>query len=206
MWLQRIVIIVGFFCRSLALGAIDSTAANSPPPNSVDAGESESPPRGVGSIPEYLGKDPNLPSASLESLAGISVFETHAIMISGQNLAGIGVLSVEQPSPADEAGIRSEAPTPLAELEEVGVGVLTVGILLAFPPALFGSGLMPKLNFPKAYDVIIAVDAVRTRSITDLEAALRKAHAGEPVYLTIIRSGRRRQLRLVAPDSFNSVP
>jgi S1-C subfamily serine protease len=86
----------------------------------------------------------------------------------------------------------------------LGLGVVVIGTLLVFPPALFGVGLVPKLHWKTAHDVIVAVDAERTRNICDLEALLRKAKAGEIIYLTVVRDGRREQIQAMAPDGFEN--
>ena len=202
MWLRGIALI-GIIFLSTPFGSCEALAASYPPSTSSASGEAA---QTLGSIGDYLGKDPNELPPSFEGLLGIEVFETRAGVTSGQSVDGIGVISVAESSPADAAGLRSARPTPLAAAEQMGVGVLAVGTIVAFPPALFGVGLIPKLNFAKTYDVIVAVDSARTRSVHELEAAFRRAHAGQPIYLTIIRGGRRRQLRMMTPEGFNSVP
>ena len=54
--------------------------------------------------------------------------------------------------------------------------------------------MIPDMGSAKAYDVIVAVDAKRTRNINELEDSLRYVQAGEVIYLTIIRDGRRDSL------------
>jgi hypothetical protein len=39
----------------------------------------------------------------------------------------------------------------------------------------------------------------RTRNVTEFEEAIEKADAGEMVYLTVVRSGRREQIRVALP-------
>jgi hypothetical protein len=39
----------------------------------------------------------------------------------------------------------------------------------------------------------------RTRNVTEFEEAIEKADAGEVVYLTVVSSGRREQIRVALP-------
>lgn len=82
---------------------------------------------------------------------------------------------------------------------KVGLGVFLVGATLFFPPAILGLPLISRMDNSKAYHVIVAVDAEQTRNITELERSLRDAKAGQTIYSTIVRDGRREQLQLTAP-------
>ncbi|HVN28384.1 MAG TPA: PDZ domain-containing protein [Candidatus Binataceae bacterium] len=165
--------------------------------------ESQPLPPEVGSIEDYVGKAPGIAEASLVSRVGLVIIEGEARLASGQKLAGLQVIAVEQPSAADDAGIKSEGVSALTAAEQLGVGIAVIGAMLAFPPALFGAAMVPRLNWKKSHDVIVAVDSERTRNICELEASLRKARAGDPIYLTLIREGRRKQVRVAAPSDFD---
>jgi S1-C subfamily serine protease len=62
-----------------------------------------------------------------------------------------------------------------------------------------GVPLLVKMPSPRISDVIVAVDAERIRDISELGDYLRNAKAGETLYLTIIRDGRRVQLGIPIP-------
>ena len=66
-----------------------------------------------------------------------------------------------------------------------------------FPPAMMAVMALSKIGEP--HETIIAVDGERTRDVTDFEEAIEKADAGEVVYLTVVRSGRREQIRVALP-------
>jgi len=51
----------------------------------------------------------------------------------------------------------------------------------------------------ESHEMIIAVDGNRTCDVTDFEEAMRKVETGEVVYLTVVRHGRREQIRLALP-------
>lgn len=202
-WLRRLAVGFVILGVSMVLSVIGARPANSASTSSCGADQMlVIPPPNVGSIAEYIDKNHIEPPPSCASLVGINVFEGQGTLASGQKLSGVGVISVDRPSAADEAGIRAERLPPMAAAAELGVGVLVIGALLAFPPAFFAVGLVPKTPDHKAYDVIIAVDADRTRNLGDLETSLRKAVAGETIYLTVIRDGQRKQLQVIAPTSF----
>jgi len=167
--------------------------------NSSALNRSEGAPPNVGSIAEYMDKGGNPSLASYLPLFRIHVFEGRGELASGQQLSGLSVTSVERPGPGEEAGLRAEHVRRLRAATEVGAGVLLVGAILLFPPGVLGVALIPEMGSSKAYDVIVAVDAERTRNINELENSLRKVKAGEIIYVTIIRDGRREQLRVLAP-------
>ena len=66
-----------------------------------------------------------------------------------------------------------------------------------FPPAMLGVMALSKICEP--HETIIAVDGERTRNVTEFEEAIEKADAGEVVYLTVVSSGRREQIRVALP-------
>jgi len=165
---------------------------------------SEGVPPNVGSIPEYMHNGGNPAQSSYLPLIGIHVFEGPGKLASGQPLSGISVISVDRPGPGDNAGLRAQHVRVLRAATEVGLGVVCVGATLIFPPAILGVPLIQQMDSATAYDVIVAVDAERTRNIIELEDSLRKVKAGETIYVTIIRDGQREQLRVVAPAIFDS--
>jgi len=127
------------------------------------------------------------------------VFRAATRLVSGQQLSGLAVSSVDQEGPGYDAGIRAEHIRAARAAVQVGATVLVIGAAAFFPPAIFGVPLLAQMQTPRAYDVIVAVDAERIQDVSELEYSLRKAMAGETIYLTIIRNGRRMQLQLPMP-------
>ena len=171
--------------------------------NSSPINRSEEAPPNVGSIAEYMEKGGNPAFASYLPLFGIHVFEGRGELASGQSFSGLCVTAVDRPGPADDVGIRAEHIRVLRTATEVGASALLAGAILVFPPAIVGVAMIPDMGSTKAYDVIVAVDGERTRNTNELENSLRCVKAGEVIYLTIIRDGRRAQLRLLAPATLD---
>ena len=167
---------------------------------------SQGAPPNLGSVTEYMSKGGNPALVSYLPLLGVHVFEGHGDLVSGQRFKGLNVTSIDQGGPADMAGFRAERVQVFRAATEAGASVLLAGAILLFPPAVFGISLIPDKDDVKAYDVIVAVDSVRTRNFNELADSLRNVKAGETIYLTVVRDGAREQLRLVAPpisDSLN---
>lgn len=152
----------------------------------------------LGSVTEYMTEGGNRRTTYLPIL-GIKVFAGRGELASGQKLSGMSVTSVDRLGPGDEAGIRDERIRAVSAAMQVGATVLLAGAILAFPPIIVGVQMIPQVDSPKAYDVIVAVDGERTRNINELENCLRSVKTGETIYVTIIRDGQREQLRVLAP-------
>jgi hypothetical protein len=198
-WSRSIGKVRCLLVASLVLGfgyAFQSDAA-AMDPSAPDCSRNITP--NVGSLNEYVDNKSALRSSSYLPLIGIDVVESRGNLGTGQQLRGLSVTSVDRSGPSDNAGIRAERVRPLRAATEVGMAILLVGATLAFPPAILGAPLVPAMESAKESDVIIAVDAVRTRNVGELQNSLREVTAGETIYLTIIRGGKREQLRVFAP-------
>jgi hypothetical protein len=202
-WRRSLVRSLFLVAAPIILGFGGPWPANAAAANTSALDRSEGTPPNVGSINEYMDNSGNLVLASYLPLIGIHVFEGCGKLASGQQFSGLSVTSVDRPGPGDDAGIRAAHVRVLRVATEMGLGVMVVGATLFFPPAILGIPLIQKMDSPKAYDVIVAVDAARTRSISELENSLRNVKAGETIYLTIIRDGRREQLRVLARPIFD---
>ncbi len=152
----------------------------------------------LGSVTEYMTEGGN-PRTSYLPILGINVFAGRGELASGQKLSGMSVTSVDHLGPGDEAGIRDAHIRAFSAAMQMGATVLLAGAILAFPPIIVGVQMIPQVNSPKAYDVIVAVDGERTRNINELENCLRSVKTGETIYVTIIRDGQREQLRVLPP-------
>jgi len=194
--------LAGVLGASMLLVLLGASSGFASPPGSNACEKSQPPPPHIGSLAEYMGRDPGEWEPSYVSRVGIQIIEDRARLASGQMMAGLSVISVEPLSLAEDAGIRSERVPTATAAEQLGLSVAVIGSMLFFPPAALGVAMIPKLHWNKARDVIVAVDAERTRNICDLEASLRNAKAGEIIYLTVVRNGQREQLQIVVPSGF----
>jgi len=69
-----------------------------------------------------------------------------------------------------------------------------------FPPtAVLGAMVMKQGRIGQSHELIIAVDAQRTRNVGELESALSQTEPGETVYLTVVSGGRREQVHVNPP-------
>ena len=152
----------------------------------------DDPPQGVGSIEQYNRDDWDSADREFQiPLIGINVRNAIGKLASGQPLRGLGVIAVKGGSAADLAGIHGER----AALRSTLVGVFFAGSMI-FPPAMLGAVLVEESGIGDTRDLIIAVDGARTRDVMEFENAMTRADAGEIVYLTVLRDGRRRQLQV----------
>lgn len=192
--LISLAVALALVCGSVGIGLADAT-------NSTASDSSISMPSNLGSVDDYVkNRDyPYLGSAppSYVPRLGISVFQNEAKLASGQKLSGLAVNSVDQAGPGHDAGIKEGRLQMTKAAGQVGAVALVVGAAAFFPPVLLGIPMLTnKMGSPRAYDVIVAIDAERIRDVSELENSLRKATAGETIYMTIIREGQRVQLRV----------
>jgi S1-C subfamily serine protease len=183
---------------SIRCGTADQTNSSN-----LDASVN-APPPGVGNIDEYVGQRGGFgmtaPAHAQIAPLGITVFRDRGKLASGEELDGLAVTSVDKLGPAYKAGIRAQRIQAKKAAEEVGATVLVLGAAAFFPPTLFVIPMLARMPSTKTYDVIVAIDARRVADVEELEDALRNATAGETIYLTLIRDGRRLQLRMPMPD------
>jgi S1-C subfamily serine protease len=102
---------------------------------------------------------------------------------------GLAVLEIRPGSPAALAGLR-----PYSGLVHTLLGASIVGAGMAFPPAIAALGLVEQSHVGEKFDLIIAVDGERIRSIPDFQSAVPEIRLGDILYLTVFRAGKRLQI------------
>ena len=152
--------------------------------------------QGIGSTHDYMQTDPESnPGAAYESpFLDISVQSETVGLEHGRVVSGVEILTVIPGSPAGTAGLQGSSPGALRTT------VLFIGMVAGaafFPPAMLAVMALSKIGEP--HETIIAVDGERTRNVTEFEEAIEKADAGEVVYLTVVSSRRREQIRVALP-------
>jgi S1-C subfamily serine protease len=149
---------------------------------------------GLGSVDDYMQSNPDFADAYRVPLLGIEVANGAGTLDDGYPFDGIEILRVTPGSPGAAAGLQGR---------EVHVhAALTVGLLAAsmfFPPAMIGVAALDSSGVGEFHELIIAVDGRRTRNVTAFDDALSQARAGEAVYLTVVSSGKRRQITVELP-------
>ena len=135
------------------------------------------------------------PAGSYESpFLGIAVQSETVGLGHGRMVSGLEIVTVIPGSPAGAAGLQGSSPGALRTM------VMFIGMVAGaaiFPPAMLGVMALSKIGEP--HETIIAVDGERTRNVTEFEQVIEKADAGEVVYLTVVSSGRREQIRVTLP-------
>jgi hypothetical protein len=148
----------------------------------------------IGTLDEYEQRNPNALHTSDAPLIGIRVAIGRARFDSGASLDGLAIIYVRPDSPAARAGLQSEWAAT-----KVAFGAAGVAAAVLFPPAILGVLMLHDALAHGTPEVIVAVDADRTRDITDFETAIARARPGEVVYLATICNGRRKQFRVALP-------
>ena len=156
--------------------------------------------QGLGSTRDYLQSNSDSyvqsnPAGTYESpLLGIAVTSGTVGLEYGRVVSGVEILTVIPGSAGGVAGLQGSSPGVFRTTALV-IGMVAGAAL--FPPAMLGVMALSKIGEP--HETIIAVDGERTRDVTEFEEAIEKADAGEVVYLTVVSSGRREQIRVALP-------
>ena len=87
------------------------------------------------------------------------------------------IVEVVPGSPAAAAGLKSER-RPVKTAMTVAIGLAS----LAFPPAIMGVSVIDSIHLGESHELIIAVDAIRTRDVRELTIALEQVRPGETVF------------------------
>lgn len=148
-------------------------------------------PPSVGSVDDYRRDQGSGLGREVPEL-GLEVTEGSGRLTTGASLRGVNVIRVIPDGPAARAGLRNEQNTGKLVL----AGALLAGGLV-FPPALFVGIAVASSDIGESHDTIVAVDSERTRDVRELENAVRMSREGPMVYLSVIRAGRRHQIRIV---------
>jgi S1-C subfamily serine protease len=125
---------------------------------------------------------------------GLRLREDQRQLKSGASAKGLLIVAVEKGSPAATAGLQALQEAP----KQVLAGLAVVGSM-AFPPAIILLPIVASLPVGYGGDLIIGVDGSRVTNALDFEDDIRDVQPGEIVYLTIVRGGRRLQVRVPVP-------
>jgi len=127
------------------------------------------------------------PDASIDArpYLGIGVQYISTEDLLGRAARGLEIMSVDPNSPAEDAGLRGQgAPTKLGA-SGATAGALMPPLDLIVMPLLRRAG-----DLGETGDLIVAIDDNRVGGADDLRNALAPLHAGDTLYLTVVRLQR----------------
>lgn len=127
---------------------------------------------------------------------GAELVEAQHRIDSGRVADGLLVVRVVRGSPADKAGLRAFHRTTHAVLTGA-----TLAAAMVFPPAILALPVIEYTRVGESYDMIIGIDGMRVTNFIDFEDEMRKARPGEIIYLSVIRNGKRIQIRVPIPST-----
>jgi S1-C subfamily serine protease len=120
---------------------------------------------------------------------GLEVADGKGRLTTGTYVRGVRVIRIFPDGPAARSGFRDE--------HRVGKMVV-VGALLAlglfFPPVIFVDRALENSSDLDSYGTIIAVGSERIHNLVELQNKISRG--GPIVYLSMIRGGRREQIRI----------
>jgi PDZ domain-containing protein len=140
-----------------------------------------------------------LAEGSFSSPIGVELREGRRKLSDGEEADGLMVLEVVKGSPAATAGLHGYKHT--AHTAMAGVALATA--MLVFPPAIFVLPVLDYTHAGESYDMIIGVDGSRVSNSLDFEDRMHDVRPGEIVYLSVLRDGKRAQIRVYLPPSSN---
>jgi hypothetical protein len=174
---------------SYQLGSSQSPDPAFPEPNEITSYEQEQsgiPPDQLRNLQEYDS------GTEMTTSLGMNLREDRRSLSSGQEADGLLVTGVKQGSAAADAGLHPYNATK----HNMMTGVAMMGAMV-FPPAIL---LVPALDYSavgETYDLIIAVDGARVRNFLDFQDRTRDLQPGEILYLSVVRNGKRLQMKLL---------
>lgn len=128
------------------------------------------------------------------SALGMVVREEHRGVDGNGEVAGLLVVQVIPGTPASDAGLRGE---------RMGINSALSGAAFAasffFPPAMLAAAVVSGTRVGESYDLIIGLDGERITNYLDFSQRMSQARAGELVYLSVSRNGKRMQIPIRVP-------
>jgi hypothetical protein len=129
---------------------------------------------------------------------GVELEESRRRLSDGEEADGLLVLEVAKDSPAAKAGLHAYTHTA----RSVMTGAAIVAAMF-FPPAIMAVPLLDYTQAGESYDMIIGVDGIRVTNFLDFEDRMHDLRPGEIVYLSVVRNGKREQIRVYVPRTAN---
>jgi PDZ domain len=144
----------------------------------------------IGSLDDFMSE------GDITSPLGFEVREDKRQLKSGAEAQGLLIVDVFAGSPAARAGLHSYHRTMRDALETAAVA----GAMFC-PPVVLLVPVFDQVRLGESYDLIIGVDGSRVTNFLDFEERLRDVRAGEIVYFSIVRNGKRMQIPVPVPEN-----
>ena len=122
---------------------------------------------------------------------GMEVADGKGRLTTGTYVRGVRVIRVFPDGPAARSGFRDEH--RVGKMVVVGA-LLALGVFL--PPVIFVDRALENSTDLDTYGTIIAVDSERIHNLLELQNKISRSGSGSIVYLSMIRGGRREQIRI----------
>jgi len=133
---------------------------------------------------------------------GVELEEGSRKLSNGQEAQGLMVLEVTKGSPAATAGLHGYKHTAHSALQ----GAFIAAALFPSPFAPIAMLALPVIELThvgESYDMIIGVDGSRVTNYLDFTDRIHEARPGEIVYLSVLRDGKRAQMKVFLPPTAN---
>jgi len=133
---------------------------------------------------------------------GVELAEGSRKLSNGQEAQGLMVLEVTKGSPAATAGLHGYKHTAHSALQ----GAFIAAALFPSPFAPIAMLALPVIELThvgESYDMIIGVDGSRVTNYLDFTDRIHEARPGEIVYLSVLRDGKRAQMKVFLPPTAN---
>jgi PDZ domain len=137
---------------------------------------------------------------AFSSPIGLELAEGSRKLANGQEAQGLMVLAVTKGSPAATAGLHGYKHTAHTALQ----GAFIAAALFPSPFAPIAMLALPVIELThvgESYDMIIGVDGSRVTNYLDFTDRIHEARPGEIVYLSVLRDGKRAQMKVFLPPT-----
>ena len=131
---------------------------------------------------------------------GVELAEGSRKLANGQEAQGLMVLEVTKGSPAATAGLHGYKHSAHSALQ----GAFIAAALFPSPFAPIAMLALPVIELThvgESYDMIIGVDGSRVTNYLDFTDRIHEARPGEIVYLSVLRDGKRAQMKVFLPPN-----
>jgi len=144
----------------------------------------------IGTLDDFMSE------GDITSPLGIEVREDKRQLKGGGDVQGLLIVDVFAGTPAARAGLHPYHRAMRDALETAAVA----GAMFC-PPVVLLVPVFDQVRLGESYDLIIGIDGSRVTNLLDFQNRLHDVQAGEIVYFSLVRNGRRVQIQIPVPDN-----